>query len=128
MRVKRALNSVEPVVISVFQMGLGTILLLGSGFLSERITDFKLTYKSVGALLYLSFFGSAFAFMSYYWLLKRIEVTKLSLIAFITPIVALILGWLVLGESISGYLISGTVLVIIGIWLVTRYGIAGRKK
>ena len=127
-RVKRDLYSVEPVVISVFQMGLGTLLLLGSGFLFERITDFKLTYKSVGALLYLSFFGSAFAFMSYYWLLKRIEVTKLSLIAFITPIVALILGWLVLGESISGYLISGTVLVIIGIWLVSRYGIASRKK
>jgi len=126
-RVKRDLYSVEPVVISVFQMGLGTILLLGSGFLSERITDFKLTYKSIGALLYLSFFGSAFAFMSYYWLLKRIEVTKLSLIAFITPIVALLLGWLVLGESISGYLISGTVLVIIGIWLVSRYGIAGQK-
>lgn len=127
-RVKRDLHTVEPVVISVFQMGLGTILLLGSGFLSERITDFKLTYKSVGALLYLSFFGSAFAFMSYYWLLKRIEVTKLSLIAFITPIVALILGWLVLGEGISGYLISGTVLVIIGIWLVSRYGIVSRKK
>ncbi|MDP3024148.1 MAG: EamA family transporter [candidate division Zixibacteria bacterium] len=127
-RVKRDLYSVESVVISVFQMGLGTLLLLGSGFLSERITDFKLTYKSVGALLYLSFFGSAFAFMSYYWLLKRIEVTKLSLIAFITPIVALILGWLVLGESISGYLISGTVLVIIGIWLVSRYGIASRKQ
>jgi drug/metabolite transporter (DMT)-like permease len=127
-RVKRDLYSVEPVVISVFQMGLGTLLLLGSGFLFERITDFKLTYKSVGALLYLSFFGSAFAFMSYYWLLKRIEVTKLSLIAFITPIVALILGWLVLGESISGYLISGTVLVILGIWLVSRYGIASRKK
>ena len=127
-RVKRDLHSVEPVVISVFQMGLGTILLLGSGFLSERVADFKLTYKSVGALLYLSFFGSAFAFMSYYWLMKRIEVTKLSLIAFITPIVALLLGWLVLGESISGYLISGTVLVIIGIWLVTRYGIASRKQ
>ncbi len=127
-RVKRDLHSVEPVVISVFQMGLGTVLLLGSGFLFEKITDFKLTYKSAGALLYLSFFGSAFAFMSYYWLLKRIEVTKLSLIAFITPIVALILGWLILGESISGYLISGTVLVIIGIWLVTRYGIAGPRK
>jgi drug/metabolite transporter (DMT)-like permease len=127
-RVKRDLYSVEPIVISVFQMGLGTLLLLGSGFLFEKIADFKLTYKSIGALLYLSFFGSAFAFMSYYWLLKRIEVTKLSLIAFITPIVALLLGWLVLGESISGYLISGTVLVIIGIWLVTRYGIAGQKN
>lgn len=126
-RVKRDLYSVEPVVISVFQMGLGTLLLLGSGFLSENITDFKLTYKSIGALFYLSLVGSAFAFMAYYWLMKKMEVTKLSLIAFITPLVALILGWLVLGETISGYLISGTVLVIIGIWLVSRYGIAGQK-
>jgi drug/metabolite transporter (DMT)-like permease len=127
-RVKRDLYSVEPVVISVFQMGLGTLFLLSSGFLFERISDFKVTYKSIGALFYLSLVGSAFAFMAYYWLMKKMEVTKLSLIAFITPLVALILGWLVLGETISGYLISGTVLVIIGIWLVSRYGIARRKQ
>ena len=120
-RVKRDLYSVEPIVISTFQMGLGALLLLGSGFLLEKLSDFKLTYKSIGALLYLSFFGSALAFMVYYWLLKKIEVTKLSLIAFITPIVALVLGWLILKETITKYLLSGTILVIIGIWLVTRY-------
>lgn len=119
-RVKRDLYSVEPIVISTYQMGLGTLLLLVSGFLLEKLGDFKLTYKSIGALLYLSFFGSATAFMAYYWLLKKIDVTKLSLIAFITPILALILGWLILGETITKYLFSGTILVIIGIWLVTR--------
>lgn len=120
-RVKRDLYSVEPVVISTYQMGLGTLLLLGSGFLWESFSDFELTFKSIGALLYLSFIGSAFAFVTYYWLLKKIEVTKLSLIAFITPIVALILGWLILGEIITVYLLIGTILVIIGILLVTRY-------
>jgi drug/metabolite transporter (DMT)-like permease len=120
-RVKRDLYSVEPVVISTYQMGLGTLLLLGSGFILEKFSDFELTYKSIGALLYLSFFGSALAFMTYYWLMKKIEVTKLSLIAFITPIVALILGWLVLKETITLYLLLGTILVIIGILLVTRY-------
>ncbi len=125
-RVKRDLYSVEPIVISTYQMGLGTLLLLGSGFISERLYDFKLTYKSIGALLYLSFIGSAFAFMTYYWLLKKIEVTKLSLIAFITPIIALILGFLILKETITGYLLSGTVLVIIGIWLVTRYSVTNQ--
>jgi drug/metabolite transporter (DMT)-like permease len=122
-RVKRDLYSVEPIVISTYQMGLGTLLLLTSGFLFENLHDFKLTYKSIGALLYLAFIGSAFAFMTYYWLLKKIEVTKLSLIAFITPIVALILGFLILKETITGYLLSGTVLVSIGIWLVTRYSV-----
>jgi len=125
-RVKRDLYSVEPIVISTYQMGLGTLFLLGSGFLLESLIDFKFTYKSIGALLYLSFFGSALAFMAYYWLLKKIEVTKLSLIAFITPVVALILGWLILGETVTGYLLLGTILVIIGIWLVTRYRITTR--
>ncbi len=120
-RVKRDLYSVEPIVISTYQMGLGTLLLLGSGFLLEKTSDFKLTYKSIGALLYLSFLGSALAFMAYYWLLKKIEVTKLSLITFITPIVALVLGWLILGEALTLYLLLGTILVIFGIWLVTRY-------
>lgn len=120
-RVKRDLYSVEPIVISTYQMGLGTLLLLGSGFLLEKTSDFKLTYKSIGALLYLSFLGSALAFMAYYWLLKKIEVTKLSLITFITPIVALILGWLILEEALTLYLLLGTILVIFGIWLVTRY-------
>lgn len=125
-RVKRDLYSVEPIVISTYQMGLGTLLLLGSGFLSERLIDFKFTYKSIGALLYLSFFGSAFAFMTYYWLMKKIEVTKLSLIAFITPVVALTLGWLILGEIITWYLLLGTILVIFGIWLVTKFRITSR--
>ena len=120
-RVKRDLYDVEPIAISTYQMGLGTVLLLGSGFLSERLGDFKITYKSIGALVYLAFFGSALAFVTYYWLLKKIEVTKLSLITFITPIVALILGWLIMGEAITIYLLLGTVLVIFGIWLVTRY-------
>ncbi len=120
-RVKRDLHSVEPIVISTYQMGLGTILLLGSGFLFENLCDFKITSKSIGALLYLSFLGSALAFVTYYWLLKKIEVTKLSLITFITPIVALILGWLILDEILTIYLLFGTILVIFGIWLVTRY-------
>jgi len=126
-RVKRDLYAVEPIAISTYQMGLGAILLLLSGFLFEKLGDFKLTYKSIGALLYLAFLGSALAFVTYYWLLKKIEVTKLSLLTFITPIVALLLGWLILREAITIYLLLGTVLVIFGIWLVTRYRPAPRS-
>ena len=126
-RVKRDLHLVDPVVISTYQMGLGTILLLCSGFLFERFSDFKISCKSIGALIYLAVFGSALAFVTYYWLMKKIDVTKLSLIAFVTPVVALLLGWMILKETITGYLLLGTLLVIIGIWMVTRYSTIGRS-
>ncbi len=112
---KRDLHHVDPPVIACFQMLVGMIFLLVMGLSFERLSDFKITYKSVGALLYLAFFGSVVAFVIYFRLLKRIEATKLSLIAFVTPILALILGALVKDEKITWHLILGSVLVILGI-------------
>jgi drug/metabolite transporter (DMT)-like permease len=46
------------------------------------------------------------------------EVTRLSLIAFVTPITAALLGWLVLGEKLTWATAAGAVLVFLGIWIV----------
>lgn len=112
---KRDLHHVDPRVIACFQMLVGMLFLLLMGILFERLSDFKITYKSIGALLYLAFFGSVITFVTYFWLLKRIEATKLSLIAFVTPILALILGALVKDEKVTWHLILGSFLVILGI-------------
>jgi len=67
---------------------------------------------------FLGIFGSVFTFVSYYHLLKTMEVTRLSLIAFVTPITAALLGWLVLGEKITWVTGAGAILVFFGIWIV----------
>lgn len=112
---KRDLHDIDPLVIACFQMLVGMIFLAIIGFSFEKLSSFKITYKSMGALLYLAFFGSVITFVTYFRLVKRIEVTKLSLIAFVTPILALILGAIVKNEPITAHLILGSVLVILGI-------------
>jgi drug/metabolite transporter (DMT)-like permease len=121
-RTKRDLHYIDPIVISASQMLVGMILLLIVGFLFEDLHRFKITYKSIGALLYLALFGSALAFSIYFGLLMTTAATKLSLIAFVTPVVALILGWAVLSEKISLRLVFGSALVITGIVLLVFWG------
>jgi drug/metabolite transporter (DMT)-like permease len=67
------------------------------------------------AILYLGVFGSVVTFVSYFWLLKRVEAVFLSLTAFITPIIAVILGVLVLGEQLSPRIFVGAAFVLGGI-------------
>jgi drug/metabolite transporter (DMT)-like permease len=85
---------------------------------SYFMEDWRLIHPTVKgslAILYLGVFGSVIAFTSYYWLLKKISVLALSLVAFITPVVAIISGWLFLNEQLSAREISGSVVVLFGL-------------
>lgn len=116
--VKKHLTKEDPFVINFLQMTVGVIVLFALASSHENIGDFRWTLVSIAAVVFLSLFGSAFTFVSYYHLLKTMEATKLSLIAFVTPIVAAILGWLILGEQPTLATVVGAVLVFIGIWIV----------
>lgn len=118
--VKREFHQVNPVVLTAVQMGSGAVLLLLSGAIWERIGDFLITPNSVGALLYLSLVGTVFAFAIYYWLMKRIQVTRISLIILITPVVAVLLGWFLLEEAMNLKMIAGSGLVLAGVALAHR--------
>ena len=125
--VKRDLHYTDPVLATAMQMSLGALLLLGLGTLEESWQNFHLTTKALGSLLYLSIFGSAVAFSLYFWALKKTEATKMSLIAFVTPLVALVGGHFILDEPITGRLAAGSLLVLAGI-LIINYLPGWKKK
>lgn len=85
------------------------------GLLTEDLSKIKIDETAITSVLYLAFFGSVVTFTSFYWLMKKINVVLLSLIAFITPIVALILGWIFYKESLTSEHIIGSALVLIGL-------------
>jgi len=116
--VKKHLTKEDPVVLNFLQMTVGIVVLFALATTNEHYADFRWTLVSMAAVGFLSIFGSAFTFVSYYHLLKTMEATKLSLIAFVTPIVAALLGWLVLGEMPTMATAIGSVLVFVGIWVV----------
>ncbi len=74
----------------------------------------------VAAVLYLAVFGSAVAFSLFFWLLKHVTVTQLSLIAYGIPVVAVVVGTVFLDEPFTLRMAAGAALVIAGATLVMR--------
>ena len=94
---------------------IGAIILLGSSLLVEDYTDLVFNSKSLIPLLYLSTIGTVLTYVMYYWLAKHVNTVLLSLTAFVTPIIAVVLGALVLKEHLSSQVFIGAGLVLGGI-------------
>ena len=71
------------------------------------------------ALGYLIFFGSIIAYTAYIWLLKHVNPTWVSTYAFVNPVVAVILGWLLAGEALSFNALVAAVIIVISIFFMT---------
>ena len=97
------------------------------GLLMEDLSKIKIDETAIISVLYLSFFGSVVTFTSFYWLMKKINVVLLSLIAFVTPIIALILGWIFYNESLTTEHIIGSILVLGGLLLANLGPFLKRK-
>ena len=106
--------------------GLVPILLLGLT-LEGNPLYFRWTTSAIVSLLYLALVGTVIAFILYYWLVQHMAVTKSMLIALVTPVTAVILGMIVLGEQLDWRTIAGGILILSGIaFVVIRAAKEGR--
>ena len=109
----------DPAVLAAGQMLFGLLLLLGIGIpLEGNPLNFRWTPMALIALVYLAVVGSVIAFLLYYWLLLKMDVTNSMLIALVTPVVAVILGMLVLDEEIGWRTLIGGATIMLGISLI----------
>jgi drug/metabolite transporter (DMT)-like permease len=76
--------------------------------------------RSILATLYLSVFGSVFAFFCYHYALKRVSAIQVSILNYINTIIAVFLGWLLLNEVITFDFVIATILIIVGVF-ITNY-------
>ena len=112
---KRHLMLVGAVPLTFHQMLWGT---LGLGIISAITGEWRNVHYSLGAtlaVLYLGLAGSAAAFVMYYSLLRTMRASALSTISYVTPLVAVFSGWMVLNESISLRVASGVAAVCVGL-------------
>ena len=109
----------DAAVLSAGQMGCGFLLLAAAGLILEgNPLEFRWTGLAVVCLLYLTLVGSVAAFLLFYWLVRHTDVTKTMLIALVTPLAAVLLGMLVLGEEVTWRTLAGGALIMSGIGLV----------
>ncbi len=103
--------------IQVAAGGLGGFLLSAFFDTSHTINHTTTGWLSV---LYLATIGSALAFTLYMYALKHLSATVSSLYTYINPVVAVLLGWLLLGETLTPFVMGGMGITIVGVWLVNE--------
>jgi drug/metabolite transporter (DMT)-like permease len=119
--VKARSIQLAPAMLAAWQMIFGTAPLLVLGFAVDgNPARFHWTNTSVFCLVYLAVIGSALTFLLLYWLLPRLTVAQLQSISLITPPGAVMLGWLLGGETFPISSLFGAALVLVGVWLIFR--------
>jgi len=121
--IKKYGKHLNPISMNFLPVTIGGILLLASGVLFEDLSKIKIDEKAVASILYLALFGTLVTFTIYYWLLKKINIVILSLSSFITPIIAVFLGWLLLNESLQKNDIYGSLFVLLGLVFANLSGL-----
>jgi drug/metabolite transporter (DMT)-like permease len=107
-------------VTAAFEMLFGGIALLIVSLTLHETARLTFTPRTAGALVYLIFVGAIAGFSAYAYALKHLPIATVSLYAYVNPIIAVVLGTLVLGEPFSARMIVAALVVFGGSALVKR--------
>jgi drug/metabolite transporter (DMT)-like permease len=86
------------------------------------------THTAIAAIGYLILFGSLGGFTAYIWLLSQVPVAKLATYAYVNPIVAVLIGAVVLGERLRNYEYVGMAVTLFAVFVVTSSQMASQKS
>ena len=118
--VKRYGKGIHPLSLTSVPMILGSGLLWIFSAALEGGKPTIWTAASVGSLIYLALAGSAVTFLLYFWLLQRMEATRLALIAYVTPVLSVFVGMAFMGERATLIIIVGSAIVVLGVVMASR--------
>jgi drug/metabolite transporter (DMT)-like permease len=119
---KKYASGIDPSANFLIQSVVGAVSLLFVSIVTEWGSVPRLVPTVIAAVLYLGVVGSALAFVGWYWLLTKTTATNSSLVLFVTPVVALVLGWLVLQEVVKPVVALGTFLILSGVYMTVKQG------
>jgi len=115
-------NAADPFTGSAAQMLCGGLWLLLVSVLLGEVQSFSpgsVSFASIYAWLYLVVAGSLIAFPIFVWLMKNGSPTIVSTYAYVNPIVAVILGWLILNESVGMRIFVASAAIVLGVAFIT---------
>jgi len=98
----------------------GAGLLILSALFGEMHPFPHVSLRAALALTYLITCGSLLAFTAFVWLLGRMPASQISSYAYVNPVVAVALGYFILGEQVTARTLIGAVLVLISVFLILR--------
>jgi drug/metabolite transporter (DMT)-like permease len=120
----------DPLLMSFYEMLTGGIALTAVGLLrGEQVADLaRASSRSWWAWAYLVVVGSLVAYTAYVWLVGHAPLSLVSTYAYVNPVVAVLLGWWILGEQVSIGLLLGGAIVVVGVMLVVSAERMSRRR
>lgn len=117
---KKHTLAVPPVVSTGVQLVVGAAVLLGVSAAVESEHTLRWSRAATAAMIFLAVFGSAVAFATYYWLLRKMHPYQLSTISLVVPLVAIAEGAWLLQEPIPPTMLIAAVVVLVSVGVVLR--------
>jgi drug/metabolite transporter (DMT)-like permease len=124
---KRNALQASPLGASAMQMILSGIMLLAIATATGEWSRLSFTTRSAAAMVYLVVFGSLVGYSAYVYALRHLPVSTVSLYAYVNPIIAVVLGTLILSEPFSTRILLAAAMVFVGIGIV-RTGTPGARE
>ena len=98
----------------------GAVLLIAGAVTGESFAGVELTSSAVAAFAYLVVAGSLLAFTAYVWLLANAPISKVATYAYVNPVVAIFLGWIILSEAITATTLVGAAVIVASVAFIVR--------
>ncbi len=117
---RRAQRDTPPLVLATGQVAWGLAMVLALGFVVDGGITLPATPGAVLAVGWLGAVGTGFAYVVFFRLLAGWGPTRASLVTYLLPVVAVVLGVVVLGETVDATFAAGAALIVAGIWVVNR--------
>jgi drug/metabolite transporter (DMT)-like permease len=121
----------DPLLSTGWQMLLGGLVCVAAGLAAGEARDVEpdaFSTRSIVAFAYLVVFGSWVAFTAYAWLLQNAPLSKVATYAYVNPVVAIALGWLILDEAITPLTLIGATVIVVSVAMVVRLESARRAR
>lgn len=116
---KRRPVEADAIVATAYEMLVAGVVCLGIGTAAGEWSRWTLTPAGAGALAYLIVFGSCIAFTAFVWALRHAPASKVMTYAYVNPVVAVVLGALILDEPFDGWMLASMAVIISGVALAT---------
>jgi drug/metabolite transporter (DMT)-like permease len=114
------LRDQPPMISTLGQLTMGAVLTLPLSLIIDRPFDLSPSPTALGAWLGLAVLGTVIAYVVYYALIERTSATYTSMVTYIIPVNGLILGALILDETLTATVLGSAALILLGVLLVRR--------
>lgn len=117
---RRDLYGIPHLNLTFGQMMTASAILVPLSLIIDRPLSLHPSFVALASVSTLAILGTALAYLMYYWLIEQIGATRTALVTYISPLVAVILGAILLGERLDWTTLAGLALIIAGVGLVSR--------